>query len=135
MTLTHINSDKLVKPYGYSHAVIADAKKQVFIAGQVASDIDGKIDANLGHTGQASIALQNFTHALDATGASMSHIAQMTIYVVGLNTESGAQVFKGIAQVSKAVGMRPSASVVVGVHSLMDPAALVEISGVAILES
>lgn len=132
MTLTHHNSDKLVKPYGYSHAVSAPAGEHIFVGGQVASDIDGKVDPALSHAEQASLALQNVAYALEPTGASMADIAQMTIYVVGLTPESGAEVFKGFATTSKTVGLRPNASAIIGVQSLMDPNALVEISAVAV---
>jgi enamine deaminase RidA (YjgF/YER057c/UK114 family) len=89
----------------------------------------------MGYAEQAATALQNFIHALEATGAALEDLAQMTIYVVGLNAETGDEMFKGIAATSKAAGMKPSASVITGVSSLMDPAALIEISGIAVTSS
>ena len=60
------NPAELTKPAGYSHVVIVNHGKLVFISGQVGSSKDGKIAADFGT--QTRQAFSNLRTALMAAG-------------------------------------------------------------------
>jgi enamine deaminase RidA (YjgF/YER057c/UK114 family) len=43
MTLKWINPDDLPAPLSYSHVVVATGSRLIFVAGQVAEDIEGNL--------------------------------------------------------------------------------------------
>ncbi len=127
-----VNPSTLYRPHGHSHAIVASGTRTVFIGGQIASDLDGKIIGARDYAAQGEQTLLNVAAALEATGAEISDLAQMTIYLVGLNSESEEQLFVGIARASAQVKLRRTATALIGVERLSDPSALVEIEAVAV---
>ena len=77
------NPSQLSKPAGYTQVVIVNHGKLVFIAGQVGTDIDGKISSDFGE--QARQAFSNLRVALAAVGAKPADLVKLNYYVVGLN--------------------------------------------------
>jgi enamine deaminase RidA (YjgF/YER057c/UK114 family) len=61
-----INPAETHKPRGYTHAVVAEAGKVVFIAGQVAFDADGQLVGKGDLRAQAQKAFENLFAALKA---------------------------------------------------------------------
>lgn len=131
MALQRVNPPSLAKPSGFSHAVIADGGRVVFLAGQVALGPDGTI---VGSTvaEQFERALANLLEALRAAGGGPDHLASLTVYAVDLGdyrahaSEIGA-VWRRLA------GREYPAMAAIGVSRLWESAALVEIQGLAVI--
>jgi enamine deaminase RidA (YjgF/YER057c/UK114 family) len=74
------NPEELAKPVGFSHAVAASPGRTVFLGGQAAHDVDGKI---VGATivEQFAQAGANVVAALAAVGGKPEHLVSMQIFV------------------------------------------------------
>lgn len=77
------NPPELMKPNGYSHAVVIHGGKLIFISGQVGIAKDGTIAKDF--AGQAKQAFANLKIALAACGASPANLVKVNYYVVGLD--------------------------------------------------
>jgi enamine deaminase RidA (YjgF/YER057c/UK114 family) len=131
MTLQRVNPPTLAKPSGFSHAVVADGGRVVFLAGQVALDADGAV---VGDTvaEQFERALGNLLEALRAAGGSPADLASLTVYAVDLDGYRAQAREIGQAW-RRLVGREYPAMAAIGVSRLWDPAALVEIQGHAVI--
>ena len=131
MTIERVNPPGLARPSGFSHAVVATGSRIVFLAGQTAHGPDGAI---VGTTvvAQFEQALGNLLLALREAGGAPEHLASLTIYAVNLadyrahGREIG-EVWRRLA------GPHYPAMAGIGVSSLWDAAALVEVQGHAVL--
>jgi enamine deaminase RidA (YjgF/YER057c/UK114 family) len=131
MALQRVNPPSLAKPSGFSHAVVADGGRVVFLAGQVALGADGAI---VGGTvaEQFERALANLLEALRAAGGSPGDLASLTVYAVDL-ADYRAQA-REIGQAwQRLAGREYPAMAAIGVSRLWDPAALVELQGHAVI--
>jgi enamine deaminase RidA (YjgF/YER057c/UK114 family) len=131
MTLQRVNPPSLAKPSGFSHAVVADGGRVVFLAGQVALGADGTV---VGDTVAAQFerALANLLEALRAAGGSPADLASLTVYAVDLAGYRAQAREIGLAW-RRLVGREYPAMAAIGVSRLWDPAALVEIQGYAVI--
>jgi enamine deaminase RidA (YjgF/YER057c/UK114 family) len=131
MTLERVNPATLVKPSGFSHAVVADGGRVVFLAGQVALGADGAI---VGDTvaEQFERALGNLLEALRAAGGSPGDLASLTVYAVDLDDYRAQAREIGLAW-RRLAGREYPAMAAIGVARLWEPAALVEIQGYAVI--
>ena len=131
MTLERVNPETLAKPSGFSHAVVADGGRVVFLAGQVALGPDGTI---VGDTvaEQFERALGNLLEALRAAGGSPGDLASLTVYAVDLGDYRAQAREIGHAW-RRLAGREYPAMAAVGVARLWEPAALVEIQGYAVV--
>ncbi len=77
------NPSDLSKPNGYSHVVVVNHGRLIFISGQVGMDKDGKIVGDF--AAQAKQAFANLKLALAAVGAKPSDLVKINYFVVGLN--------------------------------------------------
>jgi enamine deaminase RidA (YjgF/YER057c/UK114 family) len=129
--IERINPAELGRPSGFSHAVVTDADRLVFLAGQTALDADGRIVGG-GIVEQFEKALGNLLTALAAAGGGPSDLVGMTVYIVDMDDyraharEIGA-VWRRLA------GTEYPAMAGIGVNRLWDAEALVEVQGVAAL--
>ena len=118
---------------GYSNAILAEGTP-VFLAGQVGWD---PVTQKFRHTdflGQFQQALQNIEAVLAETDARPEHIVRMTWFIVDremyLNSlERLGQVYRGV------MGRHYPAMTVVGVATLVDSQALLEIEATAVIPS
>jgi enamine deaminase RidA (YjgF/YER057c/UK114 family) len=130
MSLDRIDPPELPKPSGFAHAV-AGTGRTVFLAGQTAQDATGRIVPG-DVVAQFERALANLLTALRAAGGEPEQLAALTIYLVDVDdyrahaSEIGA-VWRRLA------GSQYPATAGVGVTRLWDPAALVELQGIALL--
>jgi enamine deaminase RidA (YjgF/YER057c/UK114 family) len=131
MTMERINPAELVRPSGFSHAVLAPAGRLVFLAGQTGNGPDGRIAAG-GIVPQFEQALANLLTALRAAGGEPADLASLTIYITDVE---GYQAHgKEIGAVwRRLAGTDYPAMAGVGVTKLWFPEALVEIQGLAVL--
>ncbi len=124
-----VNTPHLAAPVGFSHAVRSG--DTVYLAGQTAQAPDGSI---VGETivEQFDVAAGNLMTALRAAGGGPSDLVslQMFVTVVAEYRES----LTPLGQVwRKHFGRRYPAMGLFGVTELFDPAAKVELMGVAVL--
>ena len=130
MDAERINPTGLARPSGFSHAVSASAGRTVFLAGQIGMDRNGRV-AGGGIVAQFEQALGNLLTALAAAGGQ-ANLVSLTIYLIDVE---GYQAHgKEIGAVwRRLAGTEYPAMAGVGVTRLWDPAALVEIQGIAVV--
>ncbi len=131
MVIERVNPPELARPSGFAHAVVATGSRVVFLAGQTATDAAGAVTGDT-VAAQFERALANLLTALRAAGGSAEHLASLTIYAVDLgdyraHSREIGQAWRRLA------GREYPAMAAVGVCSLWDPAALVEIQGYAVV--
>ena len=131
MALERVNPPTLARPSGFSHAVVADGGRVVFLAGQVALGADGTIAGGT-VTEQFERALANLLEALRAAGGSPAHLASLTIYAVDLDDYRAHGREIGLVW-RRLAGRDYPAMAGIGVSRLWHPAALVEIQGYAVI--
>jgi enamine deaminase RidA (YjgF/YER057c/UK114 family) len=131
MALERVNPPTLARPSGFSHAVVADGGRVVFLAGQVALGPDGTIAAGT-IADQFERALANLLEALRAAGGGPEHLASLTVYAVDLGDyrAHGREIGEAWRRLA---GRDYPAMAAIGVSRLWEPAALVEIQGHAVI--
>lgn len=117
----------LEKAVGYSHAIRIG--KTVYISGQIAHDQNGKLVGSGDAKAQGEQVYQNIKAILESCGGTMQNIVRITTYVTSLAyrpimVEVRAKYFP----------KDPPASTFLVVSSLADPAFLVEVDAVAVLD-
>jgi enamine deaminase RidA (YjgF/YER057c/UK114 family) len=131
VAVERVNPEGLGRPSGFSHAVVADGSRVVFLAGQTALTSAGRIEGG-GVTAQFERALGRLLTALRAAGGEPEHLASLTIYAVDL-ADYRAHA-REIGEVwRRLVGASYPAMAAIGVSRLWDPEAVVEIQGHAVL--
>jgi enamine deaminase RidA (YjgF/YER057c/UK114 family) len=124
-----INSPELAPPAGFSHAV--KAGETVYLAGQTATTPDGKI---VGHTvaEQFDQAAANLMTALRAAGGGPEDLVSLQVFVTAVAEYKQSLSELGLVW-RRHFGHRYPAMGLFGVTELFDPAAKVELMGVAVL--
>ena len=126
-----VRSDELAPPIGFAHAVVAGPGRTVHLGGQTAQDPSGAI---VGDTllEQFDQACGNVAVALRAAGGQPSDLVSLVIYVTDLDGYRGSLRELGRVH-QRHFGRHYPAMALFGVTGLMDPAAMVELVGVAVV--
>ncbi|MDQ6884982.1 MAG: RidA family protein [Candidatus Dormibacteraeota bacterium] len=132
MTLERITPNGLFKPAVYTQVVVATGRRMVFISGQVSMDADGNVVAEGDLAGQARQVYANLKAALDGAGAKPSDVAKLTTYVVGYRPE--LLPVMGAARTAVLGTTDLPASTLVGVQALAQPAYLIEVEAIAVID-
>ena len=128
-------SVKYVNPHGYpqpagrfSHVAIVERGRLAFIAGQVAVDAEGVLQAPGDAGGHFPIVFENVLKVARSLGSGPTDIAEFTTYLVGDDAlEQWRAVRTGVYD--KHYGDRPPPpNTLLVVSGLVDPAMRVEIS-------
>ena len=83
MKRTIFNPKTVCKPIGaYAHATIVEARRFMFVAGQVAVDKKGKVVGRGDMKRQFNQVFDNLEGVLKAAGASFNHVVQFTTFLV-----------------------------------------------------
>ena len=131
MMVTRVNPPGLAAPSGFSHAVVAEGSRVVFLAGQTGTDGTGAIVGG-GLVAQFEQALGNLVAALAAAGGRPEQLASLTVYIVDVDDyRRRAREIGGVWR--RLVGREYPAVAGIGVSRLWDAEALVELQGVAVL--
>jgi enamine deaminase RidA (YjgF/YER057c/UK114 family) len=128
-----VNPEGLVKPVGYSHAVVVRGGRTVYLAGQVSFDETG----NIVHAGdmvrQFAQALDNLEIAIRGCGGEMTDIVKLNIFVKDKELYK-----KNLREIGAAYreyfGKYFPPMTLVEVSSLFEDDALLEIEGIAVIE-
>lgn len=135
MTIKVMNPNGLVDPRVYAQVGIATGTRTVYLAGQVAQDVDGAVVGVGDLAEQTEHALMNVSIGLHAAGATFDDVAKTTIYVVGWQPEKLALLFEGLGRAAARLGIdavRPTT--MIGVEALAAPELLVEFDVTAVLD-
>ena len=118
------------RPRGYSNAM-SGRGRLIALGGQIGWDKDGKFQ-ELSFLGQWRQTLQNIVAVLEAASATPEHLIQLTVYVTDMPAYRSS--LKEAGEVWRDTFGRcfPSMALV-GVTELVEPEALVEISGFALI--
>jgi len=127
-----LNQPNRRRPSGYSHLVKVKGETTIFLAGQVAEDIQGKL------VGKDDICLQydkilfNIQETLGTAGAGLTNIVKMTIYCP--EREKYMSKLKEIGAIYlKYFGKYFPAMTFVEVKGLFSPDYLLEVDAIAVL--
>jgi enamine deaminase RidA (YjgF/YER057c/UK114 family) len=123
------NPSDISKPNGYTHVVIVNQGKLVFISGQVGMDKDGKISRDF--ASQARQAFSNIQAALATAGAKPANLVKLNYYVVGLNHDKLLALREARDKVIDKD--HPPASTLAGVQALFHEDVQLEIEAEAVL--
>jgi enamine deaminase RidA (YjgF/YER057c/UK114 family) len=125
-----INPDSLPKPSGYSHVVVAQSGRTVFLAGQVGQRPDGTLVPG-GTAEQFDAAAGNVLKALEAAGARPQDLVSMQIFVTDIDEyqRSRAEIRESY---QRHFGNHYPAMALLEVKRLYDLAAKVELMCVAV---
>lgn len=136
MPVTLMNPDGIPTPPAgaYHQVAIATGTRQVHVAGQIASDADGRRVAPGDLAGQVAQAYRNVAIALEAAGATFSDVVRLTIYVVDWKPEKMADLMAGVAEVAEELEFVPAPASLIAVVMLFEPDVLVEIEATAVLD-
>ena len=121
----------LAPPAGFSHAVVAPPGKTVYLGGQTAQSPDGTIQGAT-IVEQFDLAARNLIDALRAAGGVPDDIVSLQVFVTNLAAYRLSMRALGPVW-RRHFGRRYPAMALIGVTELLDPRALVELVGVAVL--
>src|SRR5260221_9821950 len=125
-----INPPGLVAPRGFTHGILVTGGKLLFLAGQDASDAEGRIVAPGDLLAQFERALRNLITVVEATGGKASDVVKLTIFVKSRD-EYVAQI-KALGEVYRRFfGSYYPAMALFEVSGFFQREALIEIEGIA----
>ena len=121
----------LAPAVGYAHAVAAAAGRVVYLGGQTAQTRAGTI-AGETIVEQFELAARNLNAVLRAAGGRSDHLVSLQIFVTDVAAYRAS--LRPIGDVWRTqFGRHYPAMALVGVRELLDPAAMVELMGVAVI--
>lgn len=125
------NPEELAPARGFSHAVIAAPGRTVYLGGQTAHGPDGALHGST-IVEQFDRAAANVVTALGAAGARPEDLVSLQIFVT--DAEEYRSALEPIGKIwRERLGRRYPAMALFEVASLFDPAAKVELVGVAVI--
>ena len=119
------------KPRGYTNGVLCAPGRTLHVAGQVAFDKDARI-VSTDFATQFLCTLDNAIDVVRAAGGGTEHIVKLLAFVTDLDKYRDAQRTIGAGWRERMGAYWPAMSLV-KVAGLLEPGAMVEIEGVAVL--
>ena len=132
MSKRAINPPELAPPVGFAHAWLVEHQDQgtLWLAGQCGCDQQGRIESPGDLVAQLDRALANIGVILRAAGMAFADVVQLDLYVTSRDDYATAR--QAFAQVwRRHCGRHYPAMAMFEVVSLFDPAARIELQGVA----
>jgi enamine deaminase RidA (YjgF/YER057c/UK114 family) len=126
-----INPAHFPKPRGYTNGVVVQPGRLLYIAGQVAFDKEARI-VSPDFATQFLAALDNVIDVVRTAGGGSEHIVKLLAFVTDLDKYRDAQRAIGEGWRARMGAYWPAMSLV-KVSGLIEPGALVEIEGTAVL--
>jgi enamine deaminase RidA (YjgF/YER057c/UK114 family) len=119
------------RPRGYANGLVAPPGRQLFISGQIAWDKDGRI-VSPDFATQFLQTLDNVIAVVREAGGGTEHIVKLLCFVTDLDAYRAAMPAIGDGWRARMGKFYPAMSLV-KVAGLLEPGALVEIEGMAVL--
>ena len=126
-----VNPSHFPKPRGYTNGVVASPGRVLYVAGQVALDKEARI-VSPDFATQFLAALDNVIDVVRAAGGGTEHVVKLLAFVTDLEKYREAQKAIGEGWRARMGDYWPAMSLV-KVAGLLEPGALVEIEGTAVL--
>lgn len=109
----------------YSHGVIVEAGRTLYVAGQTSRDAQGRVVCQGDAAGQTRQVLENMKKVIEGAGGRMDDVAKTTVYITDIKYREAVgkvrqEFFKGDAP----------ANTLLVITALADPAFLVEIEAI-----
>ncbi|MFL5628062.1 MAG: RidA family protein [Ktedonobacteraceae bacterium] len=134
MEKTIINPPTLARPSGFSHGVLVTGGRLLFLAGQTASDAEGRIVAPGDLVAQYEQVLRNLKMVVEEAGGNMQDIVKITIFV--RDRDDYCAHLKPLGSVHKAFfGAYYPATALFEISRFFQDEALIEIEGLAVLNA
>jgi enamine deaminase RidA (YjgF/YER057c/UK114 family) len=130
MTHEIIKPESLGLAKGFSHGVLAQEGRTLFVAGQVGWDKDGKFAE--GFAAQWDLALANSLEVVRTAGGAPEDVCRMTTYVTDKRAYLAALKEVGASYRAR-MGKHFPAMALVQVAALVEDKALVEIEATAVI--
>ncbi|EJR91863.1 hypothetical protein IKE_06345 [Bacillus cereus VD196] len=119
------------KPWGFAQVVISEPGRLVTVAGQVAWNATGQMNAE-GLEGQFRQTLKQVIIAVEATGGTADDIQILRLYIPNFQSGSDANLIAKI--LTETFGTEnPPASSWIGVQALAQPEYLIEVEAIAVV--
>ena len=131
MTSQIVSPPNMPKPRGYADGLIVPSGRLLFISGQIAWDKDARI-VSPDFATQFLAALDNVIDVVRTAGGGSEHIVKLLAFVTDLDKYRDAQRTIGEGWRARMGAYWPAMSLV-KVAGLLEPGALVEIEGQAVL--
>ena len=112
----------------YSHVVVVEGGRMVFVSGQLSRDAQGNIVGRGDMRTQIRQVAENVRAALAAAGAKVSDMVMTTTYVTNID-----EFFKHVDVRTEMFGPEPPTSTTVEVRKLSHPDLMVEMNAVAVV--
>lgn len=109
----------------YSHGIIVEAGKTLYVAGQTSRDAQGNVVCKGDAAGQTRQLLENMKKVVEGAGGRMEDVAKTTVFITDIKHREAVgrvrqEFFKG----------DPPANTLLVISALADPAFLVEIEAI-----
>lgn len=130
MNIQFINPEGISKPTGYTHVVVGEGRKTVYLSGQIGVAPDGTVQEGL--RAQTVQVFENIKTALASVGATFDNVVKMTTLVANYKTEDRLIIREVRAQYLSATN--PPASTLMGVQALAVPEWLIEVEAIAVID-
>ena len=119
------------KPVGYSHIAEVTRGKLIYIAGQIALDVEGNLVGKDDFAAQTRQVFANLAAALGAAGATFAHVVKLNCYCADtVDLEAELSTFRAVRNEFVNTSAPPASTFVV-VRRLVRPEWLIEIEAVA----
>jgi reactive intermediate/imine deaminase len=113
----------------YSHAVVVESGRLVFVSGQIAHDASGKLVGPGDMRAQTKQVFENIREALRAAGTDFAHVVKIDSFLADMGQ---LDAYRDVRQQYLAGLAHPPASTTVGVTRLVSPDLLLEVDVVAV---
>lgn len=133
MSTTPINPRELASPRGYNNGMLAAPGRMLAIAGQIACDADGKLVSS-DFVQQFGRALANVVAVLHEAGGVPTDLIMLRIYVTDKKLYVARTKEIGVVY-RELMGTHYPAMALLQVADLLEPGALIEIEGLAVISS
>lgn len=128
-----INPPSLARATGFSHGILVTGGRLLFLAGQTASDADGRIVAPGNLVAQYEQVLHNLQTVVEAAGGTMQDIMKITIFI--RDRDDYLAQLKPLGKVHRAFfGTYYPATALFEISRFFQDEALIEIEGIAVLD-
>ncbi len=129
-----VNPASLARPSGYAYGLATESGRLLQLAGQTGMDVSGRIKHPGDIVAQFGQALANILCVVEAAGGDGSSIVKLTIFVTDkrsyrVNLQRVGEKYRAL------MGKHYPPMTLVEVKSLFDDDAMIEIEGVAVLDS
>jgi enamine deaminase RidA (YjgF/YER057c/UK114 family) len=132
MKKTIVNPPTLAPPLGFSHGIVTEGGRMLFLAGQTGSDASGRIVAPGDLVAQYDQAVANLEEVCRAASGALTDIVKLNIFV--RDRDDYVAKLKELGRVHRnRFGAYYPTMALFGVTALFQEDALVELEGIAVI--